>query len=113
MDKFIFTAKYGDDLLALLKDSKSAYKTVKWNDTIHHDGKVDVDEHTLLKWAVYDEFKEMDEHIMSGAVPVGGLVVVSDGSVKPLWGFVCGNGNQWHVVVLPSRVQNAVMNFYK
>ena len=114
MDKFIVTADREDDIIALLKDCGGVYRKVNWDpgSVTRVDEHVDCSEIDMLLAYERGDLEKMDDYIMSGEVPVGGLVVVSDGSVTPLYGYVCGNGNNWYQIRLPKAIVDRVMSFY-
>lgn len=114
MDKFIVTAKSEADLIGLLRNAKAFYKTAKWNPA-----SISKSENPVYwdDWSLYcavedKNFHEVDNHIMGGEVPVGGLVILCDGNESPVYGYVCGNGNDWFRIFLPKDVIEAVMSFY-
>ena len=115
MDKFIFTAKSERSLIGLLKDTKSFYRNAKWDlkSAFKSNDRARCESESELRLA-YDagDFKKIDDLIMSGEVPVGGLVVVCDGSETPSFGYVCGNGTSWFQVSLSKELVDAVMEFY-
>ena len=113
MFKFIFTASNRSDIINLLVNSKSVdHQKVKWNVnsiTKSYDDANCKDEWDLCNLVDAGKFNEVDDAIMGGDVPVGGLVVVCDENTNPAWGFVCGNGNAWYKVFLRPEVVHAVL----
>lgn len=110
--KYIITAKNADDILNLSRNTRSVDLTkVKWNwanilpssDLPFCDS-----EDEVLDAVRKGDFHTVDDMIMSGDVPVGSMVVVTEGKV-PRWGFVCGNGIDWFPVKLKTRQSNAVV----
>ena len=113
MFKFIFTAKERTDLINLLVNTASVdVQKVKWNVnsiTRSNDDADCDDELDLCALVDAGKFHEVDNAIMGGDVPVGGLVVVCDEENNPSWGFVCGNGNSWYKVYLRPEIVHAVL----
>ncbi len=113
MYKFILTAKNRADLINLLVNTaKVDVQRVKWD--VNSITRSDDDAHCEDEWDLCDlvdavKFHEVDNAIMGGDVPVGGLVVVCDEETNPSWGFVCGNGNSWYKVYLRPEVVHAVL----
>lgn len=113
MFKFIFTAKDRSDLINLLVNTAGVdVQKVKWNVnsiTKSSDEAFCSDELELCDLVDSGKFHEVDNAIMGGDVPVGGLVVVCDENTNPSWGFVCGNGNTWYKVLLSPEIVHAVL----
>ena len=116
MDKYIFTAEItGKDggFIALMRDVKSKYREVKWNpksislSDSPMFGTLDDLEDAYSK----GDFHEVDNCIMSGDVPVGGLVVPCPRGETPRFGYVCGNGIDWFKVELPKSIAKAVLEY--
>ena len=110
--KYIITAKNEDDILNLSRNTRSVDLTkVKWNwanifpssDLPRCDS-----EDEVLDAVRKGDFRKVDRMIMGGDIPVGAMVVVTEGKV-PRWGFVCGNGIDWFPVELKVRQSNAVV----
>lgn len=114
MDKFIFTSSSQADLIGLLKNTKVAYKKAKWDPSTitRSEEKADCDGWSLYCAVEDKDWEKVDNYIMSGDVPVGGLVVTCDGDESPVYGYVCGNGNEWFRIFLPKNIIDAVMEFY-
>lgn len=110
--KFIVGAKTGNEILSLLKDTKSAYMTAHWDsESIYKCEKpAYCSEEDVADAFKNGDFRKIDDLIMSGEVPVGGMVVVCDGKTPPVNGYVCGNGISWFEVKLPKDVASAVMD---
>jgi len=114
MIKFILTAEKEDDLINLLVNTASVdVQRVKWN--VNSITRSDEDAHCESDWDLHDlvkagKFHEVDNAIMSGDVPVGGLVVVCDVDTNPIWGYVCGNGNSWYKVYLCPEIVKAILH---
>lgn len=114
MFKFIITAEKKSDLIGLLVDTaKVDVQKVKWNVnsiTRSNDDADCEDEWDLCDLVDAGKFHEVDNAIMGGDVPVGGLVVVCDTDTNPSWGFVCGNGNSWYKVFLSPEITKAILS---
>lgn len=113
MFKFILTAEREIDLINLLVNTASVdVQMVKWNVnsiTRSEDDARCEDEWDLCDLVAAGKFHEVDNAIMGGDVPVGGLVVVCDTDTNPSWGFVCGNGNAWYKVYLHPEIVKAIL----
>lgn len=113
MFKFILTAEKKADLINLLVNTASVdVQRVKWNVnsiTRSNDDADCEDEWDLCDLVSAGKFHEVDNAIMGGDVPVGGLVVVCDTDTNPSWGFVCGNGNSWYKVYLRPEIVKAIL----
>ena len=110
--KYIITAKNADDILSLSRNTRSVdLSKVKWNwanifpssDLPWCDS-----EDEVLDAVRKGDFRKVDDMIMGGDVPVGAMVVVTEGKL-PRWGFVCGNGIDWFPVELKHRQSNAIV----
>lgn len=114
MDKFIVTASTDKDLIALSLDTRSAYKTAKWDvgKIVRSDAKINCTEWDLFTATYEKKYETVDNNIMDSDVPVGGMVIICDGNKSPKYGFVCGNGNSWYIVPLTAEMSEAVMRFY-
>ena len=114
MFKFILTAERETDLINLLVNTASVdVQRVKWN--VNSITRSDEDAHCESDWELYDlvkdgKFHEVDNAIMSGDVPTGGMVVVCDEQTNPVWGYVCGNGNAWYKVYLRPEIVKAILH---
>lgn len=113
MRKYILHAKSRSDMIALLVNS---------NEHVHHivsgwsisdiyvsEDDVSCSEEDLIEAYLDSDWAKIDEYIMGSDVGVGNLVIVSDGSRYPKYGFVCGNGQTWHSVRLSSKVSEAII----
>lgn len=114
MDKFIFTARGEKDLIGLLVNTKAHYKNAVWDPSSVSKSDEPV---YCSEWDLYLTYEkgdghEVDNYIMSGDVPVGGLVVTCDGNETPVYGYICGNGTDWFRIFLPKDIIDAVMSFY-
>ena len=113
MFKFIVTAAKEADLINLLVNTaKVDVQKVKWN--VNSITRSDEDAHCssffdLNDWVKAQEWDKVDDAIMSGDVPVGGMVVVCDEETDPVWGYVCGNGNAWYKVRLNHELQEKIL----
>lgn len=100
MKKYIVTAKRPEDIINLTINTKGVdLSKVKWDWT--HISKSENSalcrsEQDILDAISFNEMPHVDDMIMGGDVPVGGMVVVYDGTA-PSMGFVCANGNEWIV----------------
>ena len=112
MKKYIITAKSENDIINLLLNTRSVdLKKVKWNwanISVSEDDAQCSNEREVLDAVEKRDFRTVDEMIMGGDVPVGSMVVVSDGKT-PRYGFVCGNGNEWFPIGLKVRESNAII----
>lgn len=110
--KYIITAKNADDILNLSRNTRSVDLTkVKWdwtNIAPSEDLAWCDNEGEVLKAVQAQDFHAVDDMIMGGDVPVGAMVVVTEGKL-PRWGFVCGNGIDWFPVELKHRQSNAIV----
>ena len=113
MFKFIVTAAKEKDIINLMVNTKSVdLNRVKWDVTrIYHS---EEDAHCTNRWELDDavlskEWDRVDEYIMSGDVPTGGMVVVAAEGINPMWGYVCGNGQEWFKVNLPVEIRDAIL----
>lgn len=111
MKKYIITAKSPEDVIHLtLNTRKVDLSKVKWDwanifpssDIPFYDS-----EDEVLDAVRRGDFHTVDDMIMGGDVPVGGMVVVFDKDI-PKHGFVCGNGTDWFVYDLKKREANAI-----
>lgn len=110
MNRFIITADNPTDILGLLTNTREHYKTATWDaKSVQKINVVDVDEDDLDKWLSTGHERFLDDHIMSGEVPVGGMVVVADKDNPPTKGYVCGNGTAWYPIPLTDELKNAVL----
>ena len=111
MKKYIITAKNADDILNLSRNTRSVDLTkVKWNwaNIARSDDDANCkDEQEILDAIGRNDLHDVDNMIMGGDVPVGGMVVVFDKDI-PRHGFVCGNGMDWFVYDLKKREANAI-----
>ena len=114
MFKFIITAKNRADIINLMMNTASVdLCKVKWN--VNSLTRSEEDAHFTNRWELDDsvsnkEWDRVDEAIMSGDVPTGSCVVVCDDRLNPVWGYVCGNGNEWFRVYLPEEVTVAILS---
>lgn len=112
MKKYIITAKNADDILNLSRNTRSVDLTkVKWDWA--NIARSDEDarcrsEQEILDAIGRNDLHDVDNMIMGGDVPVGGMVVVFDKDI-PRHGFVCGNGIDWFVRKLKVRESNAIV----
>ena len=113
MQKFIVTAKNKSDIINLMMNTASVnLARVEWDaDSIRKaeepaycDNLFD-----LVDWAKNGEWDKVDDAIMGSEVPTGGMVVVCDENMNPVWGYVCGNGNEWFRVYVPQKIQIAIL----
>ena len=113
MYKFIVTAKNRADIINLMMNTASVdLRKVEWNansitrseEDAHVEKWMDLDD-----WVDAKEWGKVDDAIMSGDVPTGSCVVVCDERLNPVWGYVCGNGNEWFRVYLPEEVTVAIL----
>ena len=112
MKKYIITAKKSEDIINLSLNTRSVdLSKVKW-DWAHisqsEDSALCEDEQDILDALAHNELERVDDMIMGGDVPVGGMVVVCDGK-SPRTGFICGNGKDWIVKKLKVRESNAIV----
>lgn len=114
MFKFIVTGSSKSDVISLMLDTRNALANglVRWDasDIRKSDDPCSVEEWELDSWIRDGEFDKVDDAIMAGEVPTGGMVVVTDGMTEPTIGFVCGNGTEWFRVELPKDVKDAIMS---
>lgn len=112
MKKYIITAKHPEDIINLTLKTKEVDLTkVKWDWTHITPSEDDANcksEQDILDALSCNELSHVDDMIMGGDVPVGGMVVVCDGKT-PRNGFICGNGNEWFVKKLRVRESNAIV----
>lgn len=112
MKKYIITAKKPEDVINLTLNTKGVdLSKVKW-DWAHiaqsDDDALCKSEQDILDALAHNELNRVDDMIMGGDVPVGGMVVVCDGKT-PRNGFICANGNEWIVRPLKVREANAIV----
>ena len=112
MKKYIITAKNPEDIINLtLKTKEVDLSKVKWDWTHMTQSEDDANcssENEILD-AIFDgHLDKVDDMIMGGDVPVGGMVVVCDGK-KPKHGFICANGKEWIIKELKVRESNAIV----
>lgn len=113
MYKFIVTAKNDTDIINLMINTASVdLRKVRWN--VNSITRSEEDAHFTNRWELDDsvsnkEWDRVDEAIMSGDVPTGSCVVPCDENMNPVWGYVCGNGNEWFKVYLPNEIQVAIL----
>jgi len=113
MYKFIITAKKDTDIINLMMNTASVnLDKVEWN--VNSITRSEEDAHFTNHWELEDsvsnkEWDRVDEAIMSGDVPTGSCVVPCDENMNPVWGYVCGNGNEWFKVYLPYEIQVAIL----
>ena len=112
MKKYIITAKFPKDIINLSLNTRSVDMTkVKW-DWTHvsqsEDDPICKSEQDILDAIAIQNMSHVDDMIMGGDVPVGGMVVVCDGKA-PKTGFICGNGDDWIVRKLKVRESNAIL----
>ena len=111
MKKYIITAKNETDILNLSRNTRSVDLTkVKWNwvNIARSDEDANCqNEQEIMDAIGRNDLHDVDNMIMSGDVPVGGMVVVF-GKDIPRHGFVCGNGMDWFVYDLKNREANAI-----
>ena len=113
MYKFIITAKKDTDIINLMMNTASVdLRKVKWN--VNSITRSEEDAHFTNRWELDDsvsnkEWDRVDEAIMSGDVPTGSCVVPCAENMNPVWGYVCGNGNEWFKVYLPEEIQVAIL----
>ena len=114
MFKIIITATNRADIINLIMNTATdALPTDVWNvnsitrseEDAHVEKWMDLDD-----WVDAKEWGKVDEAIMSGDVPTGSCVVVCDDRLNPVWGYVCGNGNEWFRVYLPEEVTVAILS---
>jgi hypothetical protein len=112
MFKFIVTAEKEADIIALMTNTRGVdLPSVKWDVTRIYHSEEDVV--GINRWELDDavlskEWDRVDDAIMSGDVPTGGMVVVADEGISPMWGYVCGNGQEWFKVNLPVEIRDAI-----
>ena len=112
MKKYIITANRPEDIINLtLNTRKVDLSKVKWD--WRHIAKSDDAanckcEQDILDAITYNEMSHVDDMIMGGDVPVGGMVVVCDGKA-PTHGFICANGDEWIAKKLKVREANAIV----
>ena len=111
MKKYIITAKKEADIINLSLNTKGVDLTkVKWNwaniARSDEDARCE-SEQEILDAIGRNDLHDVDNMIMGGDVPVGGMVVVFDKDI-PKHGFVCGNGMDWFVYDLRKREANAI-----
>lgn len=112
MKKYIITAKNPEDIINLtLNTLEVDLSKVKWDWTHMTQSEDDANcssEKEILD-AIFDgRLDDVDDMIMGGDVPVGGMVVVCDGK-KPKNGFICANGKEWIIKELKVRESNAIV----
>ena len=111
MKKYIITAKKEVDIINLSLNTKGVDLTkVKWNwaNIARSDDDANCkNEQEILDAIGRNDLHDVDNMIMGGDVPVGGMVVVFDKDI-PRHGFVCGNGMDWFVYDLKKREVNAI-----
>jgi len=112
MKKYIITAKNPEDIINLTLRTKDVdLSKVKWDWThitpSEDDAKCSSEEEILDALSKGD-FRSVDNMIMGGDVPVGGMVVVYDKD-KPRYGFICANGIEWIVKKFGVRESNGVV----
>ena len=112
MKKYIITAKNPKDIIGLSMNTLEVDLTkVKWDWTHMSQSEDDANcssEKEILD-AIFDgRLDDVDDMIMGGDVPVGGMVVVCDGK-KPKNGFICANGKEWIIKELKVRESNAIV----
>jgi hypothetical protein len=113
MLKFIVTAKKKADIINLMLNTASVdLHKVEWD--ANSVTRSDEDAYCTNRWELDDsvskkEWDRVDEAIMSGDVPTGSMVVVCDEKLNPLWGYVCGNGQEWFKVYLTEEIQVAIL----
>jgi hypothetical protein len=111
MKKYIITAKSEADIINLSRNTKGVdLSKVKWDWA--NIARSDEDarcgsEQEILDAIGRNDLHDVDDMIMGGDVPVGGMVVVFDKDI-PKHGFVCGNGIDWFVYDLKKREANAI-----
>ena len=112
MKKYIITAKSPEDVIHLtLNTRKVDLSKVKWdwaNISQSEDDAICRGEGDILDALAHNELNRVDDMIMGGDVPVGGMVVVCDGKT-PRTGFICANGKDWIVRKLKVRESNAIV----
>ena len=112
MKKYIITAKMQNDIIDLAMNTRGVdLYSVKWNwsgISKSVDKAYCQSEMEILEAIANLDFDKVDDMIMGGDVPVGGMVVVCDGKA-PRNGFVCANGNEWIVRKLKVRESNAIV----
>lgn len=110
--KYIITAKNPEDIINLSLNARRVdMSKVKWDWTHITRSKDNAncsDEQEILDALSKGNNRLVDDMIMGGDVPVGGMVVVYD-KKKPKIGFICGNGNDWFVKNLKVRESNAII----
>lgn len=113
MFKFIVTAKKDTDIINLMMNTASVdLRKVEWN--VNSITRSEEDAHVenwmdLGDWVDAKDWGKVDDAIMSGDVPTGSCVVVCDEKMNPVWGYVCGNGQEWFKVYLPYEIQVAIL----
>ena len=113
MYKFILTAKDRSDIINLLVNTASVdVQKVEWN--VNSITRSEEDAHCpslfdLDDWVEAQDWDKVDDAIMSGDVPTGGMVVVCDEQTNPVWGYVCGNGRSWYKVHLNYELQKKIL----
>ena len=113
MKKYIITAKNPKDIIDLTLNTKKVdMSKVKWDWTHMSQSEDDANcssEKEILD-AIFDgHLDDVDDMIMGGDVPVGGMVVICDGKKKPTHGFICANGKEWIIKELKVRESNAIV----
>jgi hypothetical protein len=111
MKKYIVSAKNHDDAINLMRNTRGVDLTkVKWDwanvSRSYDDARCD-GESEVVDAIVKGDFHKVDDMIMGGDVPVGGMVVVC-GKTRPVYGFICGNGIDWFLLKLKVRESNAI-----
>ena len=112
MKKYIVTAKNKTDIINLALNTRGVdLHKVAWdwrNASLSEDEACCENEDEILVALANGDCSKIDEMIMGGDVPVGGMVVVFDKN-RPKNGFVCGNGTDWLVRNLKTREANAIV----
>ena len=112
MKKYIITAKNPTDIINLSLNTKGVdLSKVKWdwaNIVQGNDDAMCESEQEIEDALAHNELDHVDDMIMSGDVPVGGMVVVCDGK-SPKNGFICANGKDWIIRKLKVREANATV----
>ena len=113
MFKFIVTAKKHTDIINLMVNTSSVdVQKVKWNAgsvSRSYDDATCKSEIELSNWVKAGKWYKVDDAIMGGDVPTGGMVVVCDEKTNPSLGFVCGNGNSWYEVILSKEIVVSIL----
>ena len=104
--KYIVTAKNPTDIITLSINTKSVDVTkVEW-DWQHIYSSEEYancnNEKDILNAIDNQNLHSVDNMIMSGDVPAGGMVLVYNGQI-PQYGFICANGIDWIVYELTSE----------